>query len=364
MSLIVRWIITGLALLLALWLAWYFSDILLYILIAAVLSVMGHPLVRFFNRVHIGKISMPHSLSALLALVIELMILALLIGIFVPVVARQASMISAIDANEVARAFRQPLEWAQALLMQYGLMNPGESLESYIVEEIGQLFVKIDFSQLLSHVLSFTSVVFIGVFSVVFITYFFLKDEGLLYNGILLVTPLKYHQEMNNILSSTRRLLSRYFIGICIEVLSMMTLLTLFLSILGVKNALLIGFFGGLMNIIPYLGPVIGAILGVLIGVTSELSVGIYSNLFILSVKTIGSFVVANLIDNMLLQPLIYSNSVKAHPLEIFLVIMAGASIAGIPGMILAIPSYTVLRIIAKEFLYNLRVVQKLTERI
>jgi predicted PurR-regulated permease PerM len=144
----------------------------------------------------------------------------------------------------------------------------------------------------------------------------------------------------------------------------MMTLITIFLSILGVKNALLIGFFGGLMNIIPYLGPVIGAILGIIIGITTNLSLGIYTDLLILSAQIAGSFVVANLIDNLVLQPLIYSNSVKAHPLEIFLVIMLGASLAGIPGMILAIPSYTVLRIIAKEFFNGLRVVQKLTERI
>ncbi|HRY99790.1 MAG TPA: AI-2E family transporter, partial [Bacteroidales bacterium] len=170
--------------------------------------------------------------------------------------------------------------------------------------------------------------------------------------------------EVDNILTSTRYLLSRYFLGICLEILIMMTMITAFLTILGVKGALLIGFLGGLMNIIPYLGPVIGAILGVLIGASTQLSLGVYADLYVLIFKIVGSFSVAKLIDDMVLQPMIYSKSVKAHPLEIFLVIMIAGSLAGVPGMMLAIPSYTVLRIVAKEFLSGMRVVKKLTEDI
>lgn len=194
-------------------------------------------------------------------------------------------------------------------------------------------------------------------------TFFFLRDEKLFFRSIMLIVPLRYQEEAENILTSSKRLLSRYFIGIVIEILTMMFLLSLGLKLLGVKNALMIGFFGGLMNVIPYLGPVMGAILGVVIGVTAQLSYGLYGDLFMVIVKILGTFIGANLIDNMVLQPLIYSSSVKAHPLEIFLVILLAGSLAGIPGMILAIPTYTVVRIIAKEFLSQLRIVQKLTER-
>lgn len=364
MNTLTRWIASGLIFLLAVWMVWFFSDIVFYILVAAVLSFMGHPLVRFFDKLHIGKFKLPHGLSAAFALMIEMIILLALVAIFIPLIARQASIISDIDGNMVAEAIREPLLWLEGLLKEYGLMEASDSLETYIANELMGVFGAIDFTQVLNYTLSFTGTVFIGLFAVVFITFFFLKEHNLFNNGILLLTPLKYQKEMQNILRNTRRLLTRYFIGICIEILSMMTLITLFLTILGVKNALLIGFFGGLMNVIPYLGPVIGAILGIIIGITTNLSLGIYTDLLTLSAQIAGSFVVANLIDNMVLQPLIYSNSVKAHPLEIFLVIMIAASLAGIPGMILAIPSYTVLRIVAKEFLSGLRVVQKLTERI
>jgi predicted PurR-regulated permease PerM len=73
-------------------------------------------------------------------------------------------------------------------------------------------------------------------------------------------------------------------------------------------------------------------------------------------------FISVQIIDNILFQPLIYSSSVKAHPLEIFLVIMAAGSLAGVLGMFLAIPTYTIIRVIAKEFFDNMKLVRKLTE--
>ena len=70
---------------------------------------------------------------------------------------------------------------------------------------------------------------------------------------------------------------------------------------------------------------------------------------------------ITQLVDNIVFQPVIFSNSVRAHPLEIFVVILASGFAAGIPGMILAIPAYTVLRVFAREFFYNLKAVQKIT---
>jgi predicted PurR-regulated permease PerM len=143
----------------------------------------------------------------------------------------------------------------------------------------------------------------------------------------------------------------------------MITLLITGLSIMGVSNAILIGFLGGMLNVIPYLGPIIGASIGTVLAIIAVLSAGTFTGIGWVAITVIGVFLAANLVDNILLQPLIYSNSVKAHPIEIFLVIIMAGSLAGIPGMVLAIPSYTVLRILAKEFLGNVRIVQKLTDK-
>jgi len=81
-------------------------------------------------------------------------------------------------------------------------------------------------------------------------------------------------------------------------------------------------------------------------------------------IKISGTLIIINLLDAFFFQPTIYANVVKAHPLEIFLVILLAGSLAGIPGMILAIPTYTVLRIIAKEFLNKYPVVKRVTKNI
>jgi predicted PurR-regulated permease PerM len=144
----------------------------------------------------------------------------------------------------------------------------------------------------------------------------------------------------------------------------MMVLLTIGLSVFGIKNAVLIGFFGGLMNVIPYLGPIIGATVGTVLGISSDLGLGMYDNAMHSAITVILVFSAANLIDNFVIQPLIFSNRVNAHPIEILLVILMAGSLAGIPGMILAIPGYTVLRIVAKEFLSGFKLIDKLTENI
>jgi predicted PurR-regulated permease PerM len=151
---------------------------------------------------------------------------------------------------------------------------------------------------------------------------------------------------------------------VLLEVLGVMSLIAIGLWIFGIKNALLIGFFGGIMNIIPYLGPIIGSAIGITLGITSTLATGSYNELLPVIIKLAGVFLVVNFIDNNILVPVIYSKSVKSHPLEIFLIIIIGGGIAGLAGMLFAVPVYTLLRVIAKEFFQQFRVVKKLTETI
>jgi predicted PurR-regulated permease PerM len=176
----------------------------------------------------------------------------------------------------------------------------------------------------------------------------------------MLLVPLKYNESASRILHEVKRLLTRYFLGLCMEVASMVTLISLGLTVFGVENALLIGFIGGLMNIIPYLGPLIGATIGIVIGIIGSLSMGAYTAILPLSLTIAGVFAGANVVDNMLLQPVIYSTSVKAHPIEIFLVIIIAGSLFGITGMILAVPAYTVIRVILREFFSEMRLIKKL----
>ncbi len=343
---------------------WYFSSIVVYILVSAVLSMIGHPLVRFFDKIKIWKFHIPHGLSSFLALFVILLFVVGFILVFVPLISTQANMISEINVNDVLFHFKKPLDSLQEFLVDYNVINANQTIESTLKTQIESMVSIATFSNIFKHIISTTGSFFMGAFSILFITFFFLQDENMFQNFIILLIPEKYDATIRNVLEKTKKLLTRYFIGLMLELLTVMTLLTIGLSIIGVKNALIIGFLGGLMNIVPYLGPIIGCTVGVIFGVSSELSLGLYDQIGLLTTGIICVFLAANLIDNIVLQPLIYSSSVKARPIEIFLVIIMAGSIAGIPGMILAIPAYTVLRIVAKDFLSQFRLVKKITEKI
>lgn len=345
-------------------LVWYFRSIVLYVIVASVLSLMGQPLVNRISRIRIRNWYVPRPVGAIVTLITMLGLLVGFLWFVVPLITRQAEMISSINMNEVLQHYSGTIKTIEEFLLQINFIKPGETINSSIQEQMEELVSMATFSDFFSHLLSATGSFFMGAFSIIFITFFFLRDEHMLRNFIVLVMPEKYGEQTKNVLTKIKHLLARYFIGLAGELLSMMTLLTIGLTIIGVKNALIIGFLGGLMNIVPYLGPIIGTSIGVLFGVTTALSLGLYDQVIWHVIGIVSVFLGANLIDNVVLQPLIYSTSVKARPIEIFLVIIAAGSLAGIPGMILAIPSYTVLRIIAKEFLSQFRFVQKLTERI
>jgi predicted PurR-regulated permease PerM len=196
-----------------------------------------------------------------------------------------------------------------------------------------------------------------------------LKEQGL-FNTILSgVLPDKHEKNVFQAVSESSTMLIRYFIGVLAQVTTITIFVTITLSILGVKNALLIGFFAALMNIIPYVGPIIGAVFASVITISSNLELPFYPvagadqpALMYLLIKVFIVFGIMQLLDNFILQPNIFSKSVKAHPLEIFIIVLAGANIGGVVGMVLAIPAYTVVRVIAKVFLSEFKVVQSLTK--
>jgi predicted PurR-regulated permease PerM len=127
----------------------------------------------------------------------------------------------------------------------------------------------------------------------------------------------------------------------------------------GVSNAFFIGLIIGILNVIPYVGPWLGFIISLLISAAFVSSGMTITFIFI----SLGITVLCTqFIDNTFIQPILYSNSVDAHPLEIFIVILMAGHFAGVIGMLLAIPAYTVLRVIAKEFFSNFKIVRKLTE--
>lgn len=345
-------------------LIWRFWFIIVWILIAAVLSFVGQPLVRFFDGLHIRSLRVPHALSTLLSLVIIVSVMLGMVAIFVPMIVNQAETISRIDINQLAENFEGPLQWVEDRMHGFGAIPADQTLEAFVLERLKAMVNVNNATVFLNNFIGKAGNLFVGIFSILFISFFFLKDENMFMEGLLLVVPEKHHESTREVVRDSKSLLRRYFIGVILEVIGVMSLIAIGLWIFGVENALLIGFFGGIMNIIPYLGPVIGAALALTLGLTATLATGVYDDVLPAFLKIGGVLLVTNFIDNNILVPMIYAKSVKSHPLEIFLVIIMGGSLAGLLGMLLAVPVYTLLRVIAKAFFHQFRIVQRLTDKI
>jgi predicted PurR-regulated permease PerM len=343
--------------------AWFLSTIIIYIIISLILSLIGQPLFRFFSKARLGKIRLSPALCSLFSLLTMIFAFGCLFYMFIPLVVEEARLISHINPNDVLTAFREPLQNLEYDLQKYQISyGNGTSMQSYLMSKLASILGFQEISRYAGQMISFTGSIIAGFFSISFITFFLMKDEKLIYNVIILLTPPKYIDAIKEIMHDTKTILTRYFLGIIIDMLFVATTVSIGLSILGVNNALLIGIFAGIMNVIPYVGPLLGAGFAILIGVSANLQLDFYTQLIPLIEKIGLVFVITQLIDAFLVQPLLISSTVKAHPLEIFLVILIAGTFAGITGMIVAIPVYTIIRIIAKEFLYNFRIVQKLTE--
>lgn len=362
MSPIYRWIAAGAGLLVAGYLVWYFQAIVFYILIAAVLSLMGKPLVTLLRRIRIRSWAVPQWLAAMVTLAVMLVVIYVLAVTLVPVVIDKIDQLASFNIDQLTAALSDPISRVEEYINSF-LPDNNFSIREYIHTQVGPLFAAANIGSSLASVTGWIVDLVIAVFSVSFITYFFLKDDRLFFEGVVILFPSKYEANIKRALDSATTLLIRYFIGICIEMFVKLVCVTLPLYLIGLEfnTALVIGVISAVLNVIPYIGPLIGALAGCVIAMLSPVpGVPMGSVLF----QMIVVFIIFQLIDNIILQPYIYSSSVKAHPLEIFIVILMAGYIAGVLGMLFAIPAYTVIRVFAKEFFNNFRVVQKLTEKI
>lgn len=348
----------------ALYLIWYFSSIVVYILVSAVLAVMGRPLVSRLTGMEIRGWRIPRWLAALCTLVVIWIVFATLCSLFVPLVFNKLNQFAHVDFATVVASIEEPLSRAQEYLQSlFAQPSSTFSLSEALTQTLRQVIDLDSLNALFSSIVGVVLSSVIAIFSISFITFFFLKDDGLFYTMVTSVFPERYHDNITRALDSVTVLLARYFTGILSESLLLMVIISLTMMAFGMKaaDAAFIGLAMGVMNVVPYAGPLIGGIISVFVGIVTpigDLSVGHTVTVIV------GSLLILKGLDDFVLQPTLYSERVKAHPLEVFLVILIAGSLAGILGMLLAIPSYTVIRVFAKEFFSQFRLVRKLTEKI
>lgn len=349
-------------------LCWYFRSVLAYILIAVVVSLVAKPLMGLLQKIRIKGRKAPDWILAALSLILVLGILLSIVATLIPIVGNIVKDISLANIENSVRSLSVPLsEFNEFLRTMVPSLGEDFKIEVTVIQEVQKLFNPAIFSSVIGSAASFLTSFGIGLFSVVFIGFFFIKDDGLFTEIVCALVPDKHEATTEKAISDIGHLLSRYFIGVMLEVtgVALINFIGLaFIAKLGFSAALGIAFMTGIFNIIPYVGPLLGGALGTVLGLILKYSsagpIGLDVNFWVFTAILIAIFCFTQLVDNFLYQPLIYSTSIKAKPLEIFIVLLIVGHIGGPLAMIVAIPCYTVVRVIAFRFFRHIKPIKRL----
>ncbi|MBT8238342.1 MAG: AI-2E family transporter [Croceitalea sp.] len=336
------------------------QSVLAYLAIAAVIALLGRPIVLFLRR----KLKFPNTVAVVVTMLFMLGIFIGILALFIPLISEQSKNLSLLSIDQLKQnintLYLQMVDYFGITTANVNQMLEDSKLEKSFVEGLDLNFIPNFLNSFLNVLSNFS----IGLFSVLFISFFFLKDSKLFQNGLLTFVPDNKESNMVKSVEKINNLLSRYFGGILLQLFILFIIYTATLLIVGVENAIVIAFLCALFNIIPYVGPIIGGVLMITLTMTSYLGADFSSVILPKATYVFIGLCIGQLIDNFFSQPFIFSNSVKSHPLEIFLVIIIAGLLFGVVGMVIAVPGYTALKVILKEFLADNDIVKKLTKNL
>lgn len=330
------------------------QSVIVYIAVASVISLIGRPAVLFLRR----KLKFSNTIAVITTMVILIGLLIGLVGMFIPLVAEQGHNLALLNIDELQHNIENLY---QQIVTYFEFQNI--DVEQSIKDS--NLLSRLDFAVIPNFLNSFISGLgsfSIGLFSVLFISFFFLKDSKLFEDGILTFVPSGNELRTKKSMNTIKDLLSRYFVGLILQIIILFVIYTIVLLIFGIDNAVVIAFLCALLNLVPYVGPLVSGFLMLLLSMSSNLGESFSDVILPKTTYVMIGFVIAQLVDNFFSQPFIFSKSVKSHPLEIFLVIIIAGILFGIVGMIVAVPAYTAIKVILKEFLSDYKIVNKLTK--
>ena len=332
------------------------QSVILYIIIAAIISLIGLPIVSFFKT----KLKFNNTLAVIVAMTTIIGLLSSLIGLLIPLVVEQGQNLSLLNIKELESS----VESLYQKVIHY-LSDKDIDVDKSLTTS--NLFSKIDYSiipNFLNAIIGGFGSFSIALFSIIFISFFLLIDSKLLEQGILTFVTDRNEDGTKRSLNEIKNLLSRYFAGLVLQISILFVIYTAILLTFGVNNAVVIAFLCALLNLIPFIGPMIGLVLMVFLTMTSFIGSDFQTVILPKTIFVMFGFLIGQLVDNFFSQPIIFSKSVKSHPLEIFLVISIAGVLFGIVGLIVAIPLYTSIKVILKEFLSNNDIVKKLTKNL
>ena len=348
-------ILRALGIIIGIFLLGYFlytiQSVIVYIVIAGILSLIARPIIIFLRR----KLRFPNTLAVIFTMILMLSLLSGLIIMFIPLVAEQGKSLSLLEVDKLQNNVQEIFNQITSYFSSKGID---------VLSELKNVDFASQFKEIpnfLNAILGAVGSLSVGLFSILFISFFFMKDSQLLKNGVMTIIPNKTEGRFSKSLETINDLLSRYFIGLITQITILFILYTIILLIFGIDNAVVIAFLCALLNLIPYVGPMIGAVIMFILSMTSNIGLNFQEEILPTTMYVMIGFIIAQLVDNFISQ-VIFSKTTKSHPLEIFLIIIIGGLLFGIVGMITAVPLYTALKVILKEFLSENKIVKLLTK--
>lgn len=332
------------------------QTVLIYLIISLILTLIGNPILNFFNK----RLKFNHLFATIITLFLFLLIIVGFIMLFIPIILDQGENLSLLNTVAIERSVLELITKITIFLESHHIDSAKVIKDANITSKLNFAFLPNFFNSLLNTVSSFG----MGLASVLFITFFFLKDQALFVSGARKLIPDSHETQILNSLHKINVLLSRYFIGLLIQLFIVFVLYLIVLLIFGIENAFVIAFLCAVLNIVPYVGPLIASILAAVLTMLNNLGSDFQTVILPTTIYVLIGFWIVQVIDNNVSQPLIFSKTVSSHPLEIFLVILIAGFLFGIIGMIIAVPLYTILKVIAKEFFPENVVVKVLTKNI
>jgi predicted PurR-regulated permease PerM len=332
------------------------QNVLIYLIVSLILTLISIPILNFLKK----KLKCKHTLATIVVLTIYILVILGFIMMFIPLIISQGQNLSLLNTNEIEKNSLELIKQMNTFFEQHHI----DSSAIFDVKNFKSIINLDIIPNFLNAVMGTISNFGMGLGAVLFITFFFLKDRTIFFNGAKLLIPDTHEEKILNSLDKINLLLSRYFIGLLIQLFIVFILYIIVLLIFGIPNAFVIAFLCAVLNIIPYLGPLIASVLAAILTMLSNLGSDFQSEILPTTIYVLIGFWIVQVIDNNFSQPIIFSKSVSSHPLEIFLVILIAGFSFGILGMIIAVPLYTIIKVISKEFFPDNKFIQLITKNI
>lgn len=330
-----KYFLWGSAALLLGYLSYLLSDIFIILILSILLSIIFEPFIKLIEQKGMTRLT-----ATILIFIAAGFLINLIFSFIIPRLSFQVNQLIEILKdfsihNQIVIIEKEIHEYLPFFKVGTLSKNIEAAISSYIVNSFNEI------STLLSSIVSVVVILVI----VPFITFFLLKDSRNIFRGILNVMPNKYFEMSYWIIKKVSLSMGRFVRAWIFDATFVGFACGLGFYFIGIDNALTLGVIAGLGHLVPYFGPVIGGIPAAIISIIQYGDLSHIPPLLIV-------IAIIYAIDNGFVQPYVFSKSVEMHPIVIILLIIAGGQLFGVLGMLLAVPTATVIKTAAKETYY------------